>query len=189
MSGSRAVRGPARSIELTIVLGSDVRPWRYPPRLDFQYGDWWRAEYEAGDFAPWTSPNPDLAVVITSVLGAAEVLVGPMPAELLDPVPRSHVNRAMRDSLTSLLADLESDTRNVLLTLARMWFTIATGEIRSKDTAAEWAIAKLPASDAAPLTRARQGYLSEEWESWSDSMPEVQNLAARLVVEIESTTN
>src|SRR5918995_1950502 len=32
-----------RRLELTIVVQSDIRPWRYPPRMDFQYGDWWRA--------------------------------------------------------------------------------------------------------------------------------------------------
>ena len=56
ISGKRAAAGPARSLEVTVVVQSDVRPWRYPPRLDGQYGDWFRADYEQGNFAPWISP-------------------------------------------------------------------------------------------------------------------------------------
>ena len=43
----------------------------------------------------------------------------------------------MLDGVPSLMADLADDTRNVLLTLARIWTTVATGEIRSKDEAAD----------------------------------------------------
>ena len=34
----------------------------------------------------------------------------------------------MRDALPSLAAGLDGDPRNVLLTLARMWRTVATGD-------------------------------------------------------------
>jgi streptomycin 3"-adenylyltransferase len=47
-SGARTPAGRRRRIELTIVVRSDVVPWRYPPRFDFQYGDWWRSEFERG---------------------------------------------------------------------------------------------------------------------------------------------
>jgi len=43
----------------------------------------------------------------------------------------------------SLLDDLDGDTRNVVLTFARIWTTLATGEIRSKAAAADWALAQL----------------------------------------------
>ena len=39
ISGSGDPSGNARSIELTVVVESDIRPWQYPPCLDFQYGD------------------------------------------------------------------------------------------------------------------------------------------------------
>ncbi len=53
-------RGPALPVALTIVVQSDVRPWRYPPRCELQYGEWLRGEFEAG--VPLsTEPNPDFA--------------------------------------------------------------------------------------------------------------------------------
>src|SRR4029453_17534011 len=70
ISGSRATAGPARSLEVTVVVQSDVRPGRYPPRLDIQYGDWFRSDYESGNDTPWNTPNPDLAVPLTPVWSA-----------------------------------------------------------------------------------------------------------------------
>jgi predicted nucleotidyltransferase len=95
-----------RPLELTIVVQGDVRPWRYPPRRDFQFGQWWRAEYEKRNFEPWPSEtDPDLASLVDGVEG--------------------------------LLDDMDGDTRNVVLTLARIWSSLATKEMRSKDAAAD----------------------------------------------------
>lgn len=56
--------------------------------MDFQYGDWLRPAFERGDEEPWESgPNPDLAILLEMTLRADRPLVGPPPAELLDPVP------------------------------------------------------------------------------------------------------
>jgi hypothetical protein len=67
--------------------------------------------------------------------------------------------RAIVAEVPGLLEDLEPDTRNVLLTLARVWVTLDTGEIRSKDAAADWAIERLPAARGEVLALARDGYL------------------------------
>jgi streptomycin 3"-adenylyltransferase len=48
ISGRGDPSGRARPIELTIVVESEVRPWRYPPRLDFMYGDWLRPDSGPG---------------------------------------------------------------------------------------------------------------------------------------------
>jgi hypothetical protein len=45
--------GMLRGIELTVVVQSDVRPWRYPPNRDFQYGGWLRLALERGETEPW----------------------------------------------------------------------------------------------------------------------------------------
>ena len=58
--------GPAlaqpRPVEVTVVVGSEVRPWRHPPRRDFQYGEWWRDRFERRDPELWRpKEDPDLA--------------------------------------------------------------------------------------------------------------------------------
>ncbi len=48
ISGRRARRIPGRPVKLTVVVDADVNPWRYPARVDFQYGEWLRSDYERG---------------------------------------------------------------------------------------------------------------------------------------------
>jgi streptomycin 3"-adenylyltransferase len=91
-----------------------------------------------------------------------------------------------------LLGDLDTDTRNVLLTLARSWTSLATGVIRSKDAAADWALPRLPAEHRAVLAHARAVYLGDEDEDedededWNGGLlPWVRPCAAFLVGAIE----
>ena len=187
LSGRRAAAGPARSLEVSIVQQSDVRPWRYPPALDFQYGDWFRPDYERGDLTPWDSPNADLAVLLTTALAANEPLVGPPLPDVVDPVPRDDLDRAMLDGVAGLIEDLADDTANVLLTLARIWNTLATGEISPKDVAARWALERLAAEGRAGLQRALAVYLGDEPDEWGDLRTVAAEDARRLVDEIEAT--
>lgn len=174
LSGRGDPSGRARSVELTILVRDDVVPWRYPPNMDLQYGDWWRAEFEAGELSPWDSPNPDVAVLIAMVLTASRPLFGPPARELLDAVPRDDVRRAMIDGIPGLLADLHGDERNVVLTFARIWATLATGEFLSKDRAAEWAVARLPARHGDVLEHARAIYVGETSEEWGELLPRIR---------------
>jgi len=180
----RETRPPAwRPLEVTIVAQPEVRPWRYPPRMELQYGEWLRAEILAGAIEPQPAENPDLGVLITMVRQAGQALIGPAAADVLDAVPREDLVRAMLDGLPSLMSDLAGDTRNVLLTLARIWITVATGEIRSKDEAADWAIPRLPDAHQPMLARARDLYRAGGYGGgWDDRA--ARSLAERLVVEI-----
>jgi streptomycin 3"-adenylyltransferase len=172
VDGLLRISGPgmgARPVELTVVVHSEVRPWRYPATADFLYGDWLRDEIESGGL-PRPAPMPDLAIMIHLVLAADHALHGPPAAELLDPVPTADVVRGSLAGIPDLLQDLPSDTRNVVLTLARVWTTLATGEIRSKDAAAEWALSQLAPEHRPVLAHAKQLYLTRRYteETWTD---------------------
>jgi streptomycin 3"-adenylyltransferase len=184
ISGRRARRGPARPVELTIVVQSDVRPWRYPARAELQYGEWLRDDYERG-FVPEPWAFPDLAPLVTMALAGNHPLVGPPPAEVLDPVPPVDLRRAMVEGVPGLLADLEPDTQNVVLTLARIWATLVTGAILPKDGAADWALARLPAEHRPVLVRARDGYRAGIYADFTDLAPRLRPHADRVVAEIE----
>jgi streptomycin 3"-adenylyltransferase len=184
ISGSR---NKVRPVELTVVVQSEVRPWRYPPTGDFLYGEWLRADYEAG-LVPQPEPMPDLALLITMTLTGDHPLTGPRPARVLDPVPWADLVRASVAGIPGLLDDLEGDTRNVLLTFARIWTTLATGRIRSKDSAAEWALARLPPEHRAPLEQARRLYLDCPYsaDDWSDALrARVRPHVDRVLTEID----
>ncbi|MFF2205043.1 aminoglycoside adenylyltransferase family protein [Streptomyces sp. NPDC058145] len=184
ISGSR---NEARPVELTVVVQSEVRPWRYPPTCDFLYGEWLRAEYEAGQ-VPQPEPMPDLALLVSMALSGDHSLTGPPLSEVLDPVPRADLVGASVAGVPGLLDALDSDTRNVLLTVARIWTTLATGRIRSKDAAADWALARLPPEHRPALEHARQLYLDCTYseESWSDALlTRVRPVVDRVLVEID----
>jgi streptomycin 3"-adenylyltransferase len=178
-----------RPIELTIVVQAQVRPWRYPPRWDFQYGDWWRHEFERGNVEPWPpTTHPDLASLIMMVLLANRPLLGPPPAQVLDPVPRGDYLRAIVEDIETVLNDLDTDTSNMLLMLARIWSTVATDYIRSKDAAATWALANLPQEHQLVLTRARAIYLGEVDERWDDVSSRIRPCADYMIRHIKGLT-
>ncbi|GKQ36546.1 aminoglycoside adenylyltransferase family protein [Streptomyces sp. A012304] len=182
LAGLLAVSGRDghRPVELTVVVQSDVRPWRYPPTCDFLYGDWLRADFERG-VVPAPAPSPDLAPLLTMTLLGDTPLYGPPPAELLDPVPYDDLVRGITAGVPELMGELAGDTRNVLLTLARVWTTLATGTIRSKDAAADWALARTPARHRPVLERARAVYLGQAEEGWEDLADRVRPAADFLV--------
>lgn len=181
----RETRPPLwRPLEVTVVAQREVRPWRYPPRMELQHGEWLRRSLLAGKVEPESPQNPDLGVLIAMVLARGQALVGPPAAEVLEAVPRGDLERAMVDGFSGLLEDLADDTRNVLLTLARIWTTVATGKILSKDAAAEWALTQLPEELRPMLATARDLYREGGYGRWPDAK-RVTTLADHMVREIE----
>jgi streptomycin 3"-adenylyltransferase len=183
MSGSAV---GARPVELAVVVQSQVRPWRYPPIGDFLYGEWLRADYQAG-VVPAPGPMPGLALEIAVALAGDHPLVGPRPAYALDPVPPECLVRASLDGIPELLEDLPNDTRNVLLTLARIWATLATGTVVAKDVAADWALTRLAPEHRAVLEFARELYRTTTYsdETWDAELkaqigPHVDEVLAQI---------
>jgi predicted nucleotidyltransferase len=175
-----------RPVELTVVVQSDVVPWRPPARVDFLYGEWLRDELERLG-PPQPRPLPDLALTLHVARRAGRTLTGAPPSQLLDPVPAADVVAAAIDGVPALLADLADDTRNVVLTLARIWLTSETAEVGTKEDAAAWALPRLPAEHRPVLEHARALYLQARYdeESWPDGLREqagryAEHLVSRL---------
>jgi predicted nucleotidyltransferase len=184
VSGRRAYRGPARPVELTVLRAAEVKPWRSAAMVELLYGEWLRDDLERGTIPPPRRMR-DLGPEIALALQGDRALHGPPPAELLDPVPAAELRRSVVAGVPSLLADLQSDTRNVLLTFARIWFTLETGIVDSKDVAAGWAIERLPVPLRGVLVRARDLYLAGTDDDWTAAMPEAIANAERVIAEID----
>lgn len=165
-SGRWPRTGAARPVELTVVARDAVVPWRFPPHGEFVYGEWLRAEFERGAIAP-PAPDPDLAILLAMVRDSSVALIGPPADRLLDPIPPEDLVRAITASLPTLIAGVDGDERNTVLTLARMWVTAETGAVVSKAEAAQRIAARAPAPHAALLRRARDGYLGVAVDDWT----------------------
>ena len=182
-SGRRATVEPGRPVELTSVVQSGLRPWSYPPVCDYQYGEWLREDFTAGH-VPAPHPDPDLAVLITSARSISKPLRGPALDEITDPVPPADLRRAIKDSVQPLLGDLVGDERNVLLTLARMVVTLETGEIVSKDDAADRVMGILPPGSRGLLDLARKAYLGAAADDWTQNREQTLETADRLAAHV-----
>lgn len=175
----------ARPVELTIVNRSDVVPWRYPPGNELVYGEWLRDEFEKGRIIG-PAHDPDLAIVLQNVRENGVALFGPDASGALDPVPMPDIRRAIGESLPGLVEGMKGDERNTLLTLARIWLTAATGEIATKDAAAQWAASRLPGEQASILDAAGKAYLGERGDDWKAEEAKVAELVAYMRESIEN---
>ena len=153
------VSGDGRAVEVTVLALPELRPWRHPPRIELQYGEWWRDALVRGD-EPWPDADPDATILAAMALASSRPLLGPPLAELLDPVPPELVRRALLDDVPILMPGLETDTRYAVLTLTRIWYTLETGSFASKDVAAGWALARVPEEHRPLLAAARDAYVN-----------------------------
>jgi aminoglycoside 9-adenylyltransferase len=127
-----------------------------------------------------------LAILLSQAREHNIPLAGCALSEILGPVPKEDLRRAMRECLPALSGWLKGDERNVILTFARIWLTTVTGEFRPKDAAAEWAIPRLPKEQAALLECAAKAYRGEYTDQWEGLDSEVEALVNTMKREIES---
>jgi|SRR5690625_2219448 len=174
-----------RPLELTVVNLNEITPWQYPPKSEFIYGEWMREKYE-NNYIPDQKTDPDLAIVLNNVRLNSISIIGPSAQQLLEPIPKRDIQLAIKESLPDLLGNIKGDERNVLLTLSRMWITVSTGEVASKDDAAKWATDQLPGSLRSLVIMARKAYLGEIKDTWDEKENEVTILIDYMKQEIEN---
>lgn len=122
-------RESLRPLEVTVVVRDAVVPWRYPPSRELQFGEWLRGEMEAGHVQP-AIVDPDLTILLAKARRHSICLLGAPATDLFDPVPRTDLARAFYDTVLQWNepADWRGDERTVVLALARIWFSLSTGE-------------------------------------------------------------
>lgn len=168
-----------RSLALTVVSRENLTPWRYPPLSCLVYGEGLRQHFLRGRIAG-PAPDPWLTLVLHQVRQCSVTLWGDDVDGNIPPIPPHDLRRATGDALPALLARIEGDERNGLLTLARMWLMLETGEIATKDVAGAWAVQRLTPEQGQLLALARLGYLGEVQDDWRGKAAQVAELACSL---------
>lgn len=153
-------------------------------RREFIYGEWLRESFEKGHIEKPCN-EADLAIVLKKVLDTSLTLSGLDAFEVIKPIPMNYIYKAVKDSLPGLVESFQGDERNVLLTLARMWFTLINNKIVSKDTAAQWAEGMLDPDQSAMMRYARLGYLGEVSDIWEDQQEQAKGLVDSIKHSIE----
>lgn len=149
-----------RALEVTVLAQEDVLPWRYPARRQMQFGEWLREDIEAGILEPAMTDH-DLAILLAKVRRHSVPLYGPAAQAFFDDIPAVDIQRSLLETLSQWKteSDWEGDERNIVLALVRIWYTAVTGDIASKDAAADWALQRLPIEHKHLVIAARDAYL------------------------------
>jgi streptomycin 3"-adenylyltransferase len=153
-----------RALEVTVLALPEVVPWRYAPRRELQFGEWLRADIVAGVIEGPVN-DPDLAILLTKARQHSVALVGEEASGVFDAVPRADLVRALMDTVAQWNGpdDWAGDECNIVLALARIWYTAEMGGIASKDVAATWLLNRWKeGSHHAVLVQARAAYLGLE---------------------------
>lgn len=154
-----------RYIELTVVTESDLLNLKYPPVEEFQYGEWMREEFLLGNL-PERTRNPDLAILLKQALQNHQVIYGEGLHHFITEIPVEYIQNAIKDLLPEIWIENTGDERNTILTLCRMWLTSETGEINSKEVAADWAMDRLD-KHTQLIQMARDEYIGDIEVDWS----------------------
>lgn len=176
-----------RALEVTVLALPEVVPWRYAPRRELQFGEWLRADIEAGAFEGPVN-DPDLAILLTKARQHGVPLVGERPSGLFDAVPRADLARALLDTVAQWNGpeDWAGDERNIVLALARIWYTAETGDIATKDAAATWLLDGGEATlHRALIEQARAAYLGQAKDELTQRPVEVAAFIAHARQAIE----
>lgn len=186
ISGRYPVRpGTPRCLEVMVFLQQDLAALSYPARCAFIYGEWLRDEFEAGT-VPQPHPDPEYTLVLAQAGQDAASLIGPTREHFLPAIPREDVRKAITDALPDLTDNLQGDERNVLLTLARMWYTLETGKFTPKDAAAEWALPLVSSETASALALGQAAYRGVAFDDWRNRPKLARQAADELAHHVRS---
>lgn len=178
------VGGP-RCLELMVFDRSALARPSAAMESTFVYGEWLREAFEAGD-VPQPLADPEHTLVLAQARRQAVPLAGPTATDLLPEIGIAQVREAMRRLLPGLVEGLDGDARNVVLTLARMWWTAGTGAFLSKDEAAEKAAAACGGRTGEVLRAARRAYLGLAGDAELGPTALLREVAGHLSREIEA---
>ncbi|WP_249690723.1 aminoglycoside adenylyltransferase domain-containing protein [Stappia sp. WLB 29] len=178
------VGGP-RCLELMVFDRSALARLSAAMESTFVYGEWLREAFEAGD-VPQPLADPEHTLVLAQAHRQAVPIAGPTATDLLPEIGIAQVREAMRRLLPGLVEGLDGDARNVVLTLARMWWTAGTGAFLSKDEAAEKAAAAFGGSTGEVLRAARHAYLGLAGDAELGPPALLREVAGHLSREIET---
>jgi streptomycin 3"-adenylyltransferase len=152
-----------RALEVTVLALEHIAPWRHPARRELQFGEWLRADLEAGVVEP-PMMDPDLAILLTKARGHNIAVVGQQADQVFEAVPPADLRRALLDTVAqwNTPEDWAGEEKHIILALARIWYTAISGGIASKAQAATWLLERIDPPYREILDKARRIYLGQE---------------------------
>lgn len=173
-----------RFLEVTVFNENSLNPFSYPPKYEYIYGEWDREDYKSGKL-PETTYDPDGTILLAQARENSVTLFGEDIKEIILQIGMEYIIKALKADIPILLEGVREEGKNTVLTLARIWYTVFTEKITSKDNAANWAMAILPKEQGALLNLAKEEYLGNLKVNWNDKEEELVLLVEYMKKEIE----
>jgi Domain of unknown function (DUF4111) len=169
--------GPRR-LEVIVIVAGPNGVVSDPTQTNFLFGEWLRNDFSRG-ILPMPHNSADMILLLAQARETAFPIFGDSLSMHLPAIPPESIREALHETAPQLMSGLVGDERNALLTLARMWWTAATGTFVSKDLAAAWAMARLTDEAREMLELAMGAYLGQVRDHW-----ESRRQAARQTAEV-----
>ncbi len=164
LSGEIDNKQGKRYLEITLVNQAELSQLTFPVYREFQYGEWLRDDYVKG-YIPNVVKDEDLAILLRKVRKNSLTLYGKEAEKVIPVISDSVFKDAILASLPHVLKEIEEDETNVILTLCRMYYSIQTGEIISKDQAVDAMLPLTPDVFKPLLIKAKASYLGKNKDS------------------------
>ncbi|WP_129717424.1 aminoglycoside adenylyltransferase family protein [Pedobacter sp. SYP-B3415] len=157
-----------RALEVTVVSEKEIMPWRSPAIREMQFGEWLRNDLAAGIIEPELA-DIDLGLLLTQIREHSIPVFGPPAETFFEPVPHEDVRVALAHTLGMWQTpeDWAGDEQNIVLAIARIWYTARTGKITAKELAAGWLLTRLPDEHRSVLREAVNSYLTGQSDNLS----------------------
>lgn len=138
---------PPKGFEMSVVLRSACRDFRYPTPFELHFSNAHRARATA-DLSAYCrdmhGEDPDLAAHFTVIRHAGETLFGAPIAEVFADVPRAAYVDSILGDVDGAVQDIARNPVYVALNLCRVLAYLAEGAVLSKRQGGEWGINHLP---------------------------------------------
>lgn len=156
-------------IEISFLYVAQLQSWQHPCPYDFHYSEFWRARYhtdlsnETTTFIHQADPTDvDLAAHITIVNNCGICYKGKPIHEVFPAVPKSDYLNAIMNDFYDCLEMIHHNPVYCILNALRVYLFVKDDVIASKQKAGAWGAENLPNDFQKTVTKALDGYQSNE---------------------------
>ena len=153
--------GPAKGIEMSVVLAAVCKPFVYPTPFELHFSaahlEWYRRDPD--DYIrKMHGEDPDLAAHFTIISKRGRCLWGAPVKEVLAEVPGPDYMDSIRKDVEDARDSIADNPMYLVLNLARVLAYKEEGLVLSKKEGGEWALSRLPAEFRPLITDALREY-------------------------------
>lgn len=174
------VDGPAKGIEMSIVLREVCKPFVYPTPFELHFSERhikWYNENPSDYVQKMNGSDKDLAAHFTVIRARGKCLWGAPVSDVFAEVPATDYMDSLWEDICDAPQEIENNTMYLVLNLARVMAYKKEGLILSKKEGGEWALKNLPEEFVPVIGTALEEYAGTEEETVIKGFADTQSVA------------